>query len=605
MNALLQIGLTNAVLATVLAVAAAGAGKLFRRPALAHALWLLVLVKLVTPPLVIVPINLPDQPPVSVVADFADPPAAAEAATAMLEAEGNVPQAEPWTGPVGQLKAVEELVQPDELPLAVPEPLTHLVAEAETDHAWTVPALPWLTIMGVAWLGGSWVWFSVALMRIWRFQHVLSTGQAAPADLQREACELGAQLGLRDCPAVWLVPGVVSPLLWAVSGYPRLLLPAGLLVRLNALQRRTLLAHELAHYRRRDHWVRCLEFLALGIYWWLPVVWWARRRLREAEEECCDGWVLWTLPEAAKAYASALVETLDFLSGSQPALPPVASGLGQLDLLRRRLAMIMLGKMSQRLGGLGFLVVLGLAALLLPLWPTWAQQSTSSTTTKSTTSTSGTPVQPPADPTQPLQNLNKAKAELERAQKELERLKLQLEEMRRAFEVKSAKLQAARADLQQAQALNALKDAQNAMKKDQAGGGVFFGGKGGVDPEMLKKIIEQAVKAEGQVDPETLKKIIDAAVKLAHVEGEKAKGGFGGFGGSAGGFAGGGIGGFGGGKGGGGGGGGGAGFGVVGGTPAMEKRISDLERKVDRVLEELHAIRDSMPAVKKLDFPIP
>ena len=53
MDALPWIGLTNAVLAGVLAVMAALLGRVFRRwPALVHALWLLVLLKLVTPPLV-------------------------------------------------------------------------------------------------------------------------------------------------------------------------------------------------------------------------------------------------------------------------------------------------------------------------------------------------------------------------------------------------------------------------------------------------------------------------------------------------------------------------------------------------------------------------
>src|SRR5439155_14590304 len=164
----------------------------------------------------------------------------------------------------------------------------------------------------------------------------LSWAEAAHFELQQEAIRLARLFGLEESPGVWLVPGVVSPLLWAVAGYPRLMLPASLLKRLDGVQQATLLAHELAHYRRRDHWVRLVEFLALGLYWWCPVVWWARRELREAEEECCDAWVVWALPEASKAYANALVETLDFLSGSPAALPPVASGLGHLNLLRRR-----------------------------------------------------------------------------------------------------------------------------------------------------------------------------------------------------------------------------------------------------------------------------
>ncbi len=57
MGALVEIVLSNAVVAALLALAAAALSALCRRPALAHRLWLLVLLKLVTPPLF--PVHLP------------------------------------------------------------------------------------------------------------------------------------------------------------------------------------------------------------------------------------------------------------------------------------------------------------------------------------------------------------------------------------------------------------------------------------------------------------------------------------------------------------------------------------------------------------------
>lgn len=52
MNAILEIGLNNALMAIVLAIVAVAAGTMRKsHPALTHALWLLVLVKLLTPPL--------------------------------------------------------------------------------------------------------------------------------------------------------------------------------------------------------------------------------------------------------------------------------------------------------------------------------------------------------------------------------------------------------------------------------------------------------------------------------------------------------------------------------------------------------------------------
>src|SRR5207245_2040258 len=122
------------------------------------------------------------------------------------------------------------------------------------------------------------------------------------------------RLGLSRPPRVWLLPGAVSPMLWTFGRRPRLLVPTALWVRLDEDQRTTLLVHEMAHLRRRDHWVRSLELLATSLYWWHPVVWLARRELREAEEQCCDAWVVRVLPGSAHAYARALVETVDYLS---------------------------------------------------------------------------------------------------------------------------------------------------------------------------------------------------------------------------------------------------------------------------------------------------
>ena len=56
MSALVEIALTNAVLALGLAVIA-WASSVLRRPALTHALWLLVLLRLVMPPIWHLPVG--------------------------------------------------------------------------------------------------------------------------------------------------------------------------------------------------------------------------------------------------------------------------------------------------------------------------------------------------------------------------------------------------------------------------------------------------------------------------------------------------------------------------------------------------------------------
>src|SRR5438105_9348349 len=58
MQTFLEIGLANAFMASALALLAAGVG-FCCRPALRHTLWLLVLLKLVTPPLLSIPVSCP------------------------------------------------------------------------------------------------------------------------------------------------------------------------------------------------------------------------------------------------------------------------------------------------------------------------------------------------------------------------------------------------------------------------------------------------------------------------------------------------------------------------------------------------------------------
>jgi hypothetical protein len=222
-------------------------------------------------------------------------------------------------------------------------------------------------------LTGTLAWLVLLIVRSRRFHQVARWARPAPADVVALAQDLASRFGLRRCPAIALVPGRISPLL---AGFcqPRLFLPEQFWQRLSAEQQATLLAHELAHLRRQDRWVRALELVVTGFYWWHPVVWWARRELREAEEQCCDAWVVAALPQAARAYATALVETLDFLAESPMTLPAAASGIGPVHDLRRRLTMIMRGTTSRSLSAAGFLLVAALAAVLLPLVPGWAQQ---------------------------------------------------------------------------------------------------------------------------------------------------------------------------------------------------------------------------------------
>jgi beta-lactamase regulating signal transducer with metallopeptidase domain len=296
MRVVLEVAVSNAILATGLAVLAATIGPVTRQPALRHALWLLVLLKLVTPPLVLVPTPW---------LGTAETRAPADPPPPLAPADGPATPADPGGGPS---------------------------AGVGVDGTVRLLAL---------WTAGTAAWFALAAIQTWRARRLWRGAQLAPEALGRQARTLTDALGLRWCPEVWTTPATASPLTWWLGGPPRILLPSGLLASLDAEQQATLLAHELAHLRRRDHWIRWLEVLVAGLYWWHPVVWWARRALHQAEEECCDAWVLTVLPGARHTYAYTLLQTLDFLSETGRALPLLASGMGRFTQLRRRLTMIM------------------------------------------------------------------------------------------------------------------------------------------------------------------------------------------------------------------------------------------------------------------------
>jgi beta-lactamase regulating signal transducer with metallopeptidase domain len=185
----------------------------------------------------------------------------------------------------------------------------------EIDVGFRLPAgWAWEHLVLILALSGAVAWWILALVRIIRFNRLIIEIDPAPEESQTHTAALATHLGLAEAPSLYLVPGRVPPMLWAIGSRPRLLVPSELWSATSLDQRTSLLLHELAHLRRRDHWVRWLELIVGGLYWWLPVVWWGRRLLREAEEQCCDAWVVWAMPKGAKAYATALLTALEFIS---------------------------------------------------------------------------------------------------------------------------------------------------------------------------------------------------------------------------------------------------------------------------------------------------
>ncbi len=408
MDVVYQNLLANAFVAMVLAILVAAITRVVRHPPLAHFLWLLVLLKLVTPALWRFEISIPGavsvgsdsvrtQMPVSQITlggtagqeqagknlsiNFDGPSSDRKESgvlpevPATLPPPASLPPAEDGataTNPKREQGMESATSPPDRLAtgrdqrhdllesgagsLAPEASLPQLAKEKAVMRADLAASKAWswqspLRVAGWVWLAGSILWFTVAALRVIRFERCRRLAEPAPADLQAEARRLARQLGLARCPAICVVEGRLPPLLWAMTGKATILLPARLMEQIPPSQQAMVVAHEMAHFARRDHWLRWLEVLVLGIYWWFPVAWWARRQLHQVAEQCCDAWVVWLFPNGARCYARSLLETIDFLTAAQVRLPLGASSLGQFHFhsLQRRFRMILSKSMDRKM----------------------------------------------------------------------------------------------------------------------------------------------------------------------------------------------------------------------------------------------------------------
>jgi beta-lactamase regulating signal transducer with metallopeptidase domain len=217
------------------------------------------------------------------------------------------------------------------------------------------------------WLGGALLCGLVAAARIVRFERMLRGTLPASGRLERLATEIAGKLGVRRVPDVRYAECVEVPLLWCAGRRPTIVLPVRLLRQLDDAQAGMILAHELAHLRRRDHWVRGVELIVSAIYWWNPLVWVIRRQIHQAEDLCCDAWVRWALPDCTRRYAEVVLKTAESLGASQVGarLLPASPFLHSLSL-KARIEMILEGRFAPRVSRRPMFAIALLALLVLP-----------------------------------------------------------------------------------------------------------------------------------------------------------------------------------------------------------------------------------------------
>ena len=340
----------NVVVTAALALLVAVACRVLRiGPVARHALWVIVLVKFITPPLVVWPWALPDPLGLSV-----------ESRPIARQPFDDVRTQRADLSSISDLVPTEyTLLRSDSGQLVLHRSADLALARDEAPFN----PLPWLLFI---WISGSLALLVLEAIRMRRLHRLVAQSRDPDGALDDRVRALAAAVSVHNV-RVRVVDGISSPMVWA-AGRPQLLWPADLPPDSSDACIDGLIVHELAHIRRRDHVVGWIELAAAVLWWWNPLFWFVRASRREQAELACDAWVISVLPNGRRAYAESLLALSGAAMRGTPSMAVVGIRASNRRVLERRLVMIMKGSTPLRLPVMGLVGLAFAAAMTLPAW---------------------------------------------------------------------------------------------------------------------------------------------------------------------------------------------------------------------------------------------
>ena len=227
---------------------------------------------------------------------------------------------------------------------------------------------PWLAALLAAWAAGAlWVLGRFAL-DVSGTRSLLRDGVVAPDGIHaRVGARIAERLGVRRPIQVLFSDRLTVPVTWGVLR-PVVVLPLEAW-EWTAERIRIVLLHEIAHVRRLDCLSSGIAVAATALWWFHPLQWACRRRLRVEQERACDDVVLLD-GVGPTAYAAMLVEFARGLApGEETSTARAAIAMARRSTLRDRVETILAtGSRSLRLEPrtAGLLAIVA-AAFLVPL----------------------------------------------------------------------------------------------------------------------------------------------------------------------------------------------------------------------------------------------
>ena len=237
-------------------------------------------------------------------------------------------------------------------PVAFPSPQIDLAPAHETRVAPTpntaisiTPVTPpklvtptnWRRILTISWAVGGGALLLLTAIAYLRVRRSLATATAVTdPDVLGLLEETKRLFGITTPIRVLITPHTRGPALFGLI-HKRLLLPVGLIDQFHTAELRHILAHECAHLKRRDVAVNWIVSVLQAIHWFNPVLWFAFARMRTDRESACDALAIrLSLGEdGARDYGRTIIRLLE--RAARPGFVPGLVGVNESrsDMKRR------------------------------------------------------------------------------------------------------------------------------------------------------------------------------------------------------------------------------------------------------------------------------
>ena len=314
-----------------------------QRTHLAHLLWMLVLVKALTPPLITTPwsvYSMLNGPPVVVLED-----------ALTKQAAGHHSRLEELAADATRVTDVGDI----EIRASVAGELIQNeaadVVSTKADQGDVSPlrsmknGLAAVLVVAI-WLFGAIVTGLFTVFKLVRFYlSVRWAATDANPRLQTVVERLRQRLGVRRRVTLIVSREHHVPTAFGFL-HARIVISEALIRSASAEQLQMTIAHELVHIRRGDLYTSILQVVAQIVWWYHPLVWWVNGQATRAIEECCDQEVLYASCWQPTSYARCLLELgrLHRSAKWAPALP----AMRPVEITRRRLESIVRRKRFHR-----------------------------------------------------------------------------------------------------------------------------------------------------------------------------------------------------------------------------------------------------------------